>query len=120
MKQKIIIYIIFCFFVDNKYYKYLMNDPRIINLALNDIHQKLMETYIVLESLKFSKANNLPATNLEQFLKVINDSQIKFYTYSVLQTGLSNFSQTGDVNHLISISLQFNNPMHRNSKRVLI
>ena len=103
-----------------RYYQYLYSDIRIMQIAANDLHEKVMETYIVVESLKFAKGMGFQPTTLEQYSRVLLENQTKFFTYSVLQKNINDFLMTGDINCLINIAVQFNNPMNRNSKAVLL
>jgi hypothetical protein len=103
-----------------KYFQYLYSDFRIMQIAANDLHQKVMESFIVAESLKFARNMNFQATSLEQFGNTLLNAETKYFTYSVLHKGVTGFLMSGDINALISISVQFNNPMNRNSKSVLL
>ncbi len=97
----------------DKYLQYLWADPRIVRIAINDTQQKLMSSYIIVESLKFARGSNLQPTLLEQYEPTFYEAQARYFTYSVLNKGLVDFLNTGDPAHLVAISVQFNNPMNR-------
>lgn len=104
-----------------KYLTYFVQDVRIVNLALNDTMQKLIENYMILESLKYSRSHNMQFTLYEQFDRVLADINTKYYTYSTLNKGLLDFQQSQyNMSYLVNISVQFNNPMNRGSKAVLL
>lgn len=104
-----------------KYLTYFMQDNRIIILALNDTMQKLIENYMILESLKYARSHNMNFVLYEQFDAVFSNINTKYFTYSSLHKGLTDFQQSGyNLSYLVNISVQFNNPMNRGSKAILL
>lgn len=105
----------------NKYVQYFVQDSRIVILALNDTMQKSIENYMILESLKYARAHNVDFVLYEQFDKVLSDTDTKYFTYSTLNKGLLEFQQSQyNMSYLIKIAVQFNSPMNRGSKAVLL
>ena len=106
---------------DNKYLQYIYNDTRIMSLAAQDTQKKLFEIYIIIESLKFARSNNMQFAMLPQYNDVFNEFNIKYVTYSILNKGITDFvSSGGNKDYLVQITVQFNNPMNRNSKSILL
>jgi len=104
-----------------KYVNYFVQDPRITNIAINDSTQKLIENYMILESLKYSRANNMNFTLYEQFDNVLGEINTKYFTYSTLNKGLIEFQQSQyNMSYLVNVSVTFNSPMNRGSKAVLL
>lgn len=105
----------------DKYTQYFVQDNRIVTLAINDTMQKLIENYMILESLKYARANNMNFVLYEQFDKVLSDTNTKYFTYSTLNKGLLDFQQSQyNMSYLVNIAVQFNNPMNRGSKTILL
>lgn len=104
----------------DKYLQYLFADQRILRIAITDTQEKLMSNYIIMESLKFARASNFNPTLLAQYDSTLSETQARYMTYVILNKGLVDFVNTGDPNHLIGISVQFNNPMNRNIRGAVL
>jgi len=103
-----------------KYAQYLHADQRIIQLAIQDTDNKLVSSYIVVESLNFARHNGCQFTMIPQFNETLDDAQCRYFTYAVINKGLKEFATTGILQYLQQISLQFNNPMNRGRKGVVL
>ena len=116
-----------------KYLQYLFADPRIIQMAIYDCNNKVIQAYIRVESLKFARASGVQFTQLEQFNDTMKEDNTKYFTYSVLQKAFTDFNNLKAMmdagqpvspqvflQALTAVSVAFNNPLNRDSKSVLL
>ena len=99
-----------------KYMPYIMADQRIITVPYNDSANRLTKAWMISEALKFSKMNGLQAMNQPIYDILLNEYLTEYNTYSCINQGLKYFLQTGDMNYLVQISVQYNNAMNRGSR----
>lgn len=106
--------------VQPQYIEVMRQDPRIIQEAMTEANNKMIEANTVLQSLEFSAQHGLPITGLPSFSNVHNKYLMMANTYGVILTGLRGFAQTGDESHLIAVSTKFNNVLMRGGKQQLM
>jgi hypothetical protein len=97
----------------NKYEPYLRGDIRLLQLAIQDSEVRMTREWIILSSLQFSSANGLQACANSQFNSTIQMVQSKYRAYGLINNGLSQFLQTGNMQYLVMISVQMQDPMNR-------
>jgi hypothetical protein len=97
----------------NKYEPYLRGDIRLLQLAIQDSEVRMTREWIILSSLQFSSANGLQACANSQFNSTIQMVQSKYRAYGLINNGLSKFLQTGNMQYLVMISVQMQDPMNR-------
>ena len=97
----------------NKYEPYLRGDIRLLQLAIQDSEVRMTREWIILSSLQFSSANGLQACANSQFNSTIQMVQSKYRAYGLINQGLSQFLQTGNMQYLVMISVQMQDPMNR-------
>lgn len=121
-----------------KYFQYILGDERILEEALIDLKNKLLENMAYRDSLKFVAQNNDRQGSIQiqtnpAFNKCLLDSENKVFTYSTIYDGIIKFKQTGflpDGNYapekcnpqfLLCISMQLNNnPFGRGAKSSIL
>ena len=103
-----------------KYVQYLYSDQRIIQLAIADTDNKLTSSYIVVESLNHARNTGCQFTAIPQFNETLEEAQCRYFTYAIINKSLKEFATTGALPYLQQISLQFNNPMNRGRKGVVL
>ena len=120
-----------------KYYQYLVGDTRIVDEALQDLQNRMLEAVVYRDALKFTASiNNQESFNIRSnpmYNKCVNDSENKVYAYSVLIDGLTEYKNSGlgqdgyihpemcNPQYLVKISIQINsNPFARGSKQQLL
>ena len=121
-----------------KYYQYLVGDPRIVQEAINDLRNKVLESLAYRDALRF--VSNRPQdpesrsilTN-PAFDTVIRQAELKFTAYSIILEGVTNYRDSGmcqdgfihpemcNPQYLVTISMQLNNnPFIKNSKNMIL
>ena len=99
-----------------KYMPYIMADQRIITVPYNDSGNRLTKSWMVMEALKFSKTGGLQAMNQPIYDVLLNEYITEYNTYTCINLCLKWFLQTGDMNYLVQISVQYNNAMNKGSR----
>jgi hypothetical protein len=72
--------------------------------------------WIILSALQFSSANGLGACANPQFTQTMAQTQARYRAYGLINNGLSQFLQTGNMQFLVAISVQIQDPMNRHSR----
>lgn len=106
--------------VQEKYMEFIYSDSRVINEAMIDIENKLLEFTIVLRSMDVAINTNDPIISQPQFNEIYGAYLTRSNTYEVILVGLKNFAATGDPNYLVSISAKLNASIIKNSKYQLM
>lgn len=96
-----------------KYLGYLYTDPRILQIALQDMYGKLMNQHIIFTSLDFAKMNNHSIITLPQFNDTYEECKRKYNTYSILYNGVTNFINTNQPQYLTQISVFLSNKTNK-------
>lgn len=96
-----------------KYLTYLRNDPRILQLALQDMYGKLISQHIIFISLEFARSSNHNIITLPQFKDTYEECKRRYNTYSVMYNGITNYVNTNQTQYLIQISVFLSNKMNR-------
>lgn len=99
-----------------KYEPYLRGDIRLLQLAIQDSEARMTREWIILSALQFGLSNGLGACANSQFNNTMSATQARYRAYSLISQGLSQFLQTGNMQYLIAISVQMNDPMNRQTR----
>lgn len=99
-----------------KYEPYLRGDIRLLQLAKQDSEVRMTREWIILSALRFSSANGLGACANPQFTPTMAQTQARYRAYGLINNGLSQFLQTGNMQFLVAISVQIQDPMNRHSR----
>lgn len=97
----------------DKYLSYFYSDPRILQLALQDMYGKLVGQHIIFVSLDFAKVSNHNVITLPQFKDTYDEVQKKYTTYSTIYNGILNFVNTAQPQYLTQISVFLSNKLNR-------
>ena len=103
--------------VQDKYIPFLIEDPRVVNEAIIDSENKLVEFTIILQSMDSAVRCMLPISNQPMFTTVYNKYMMRANIYGVILSGLKNFVMTGDTGFLVSICAHLNSKMVRGAKQ---
>lgn len=122
----------------NKYYQYFVGDPRIIQEAITDLKNKILETLAYRDSLRFvANRPQDPETRSilanPAFNTVIQQAELKFVAYSTIMEGISRYRDSGicsdgfihpemcNPQYLVTISMQLNNnPFIKGAKNLIL
>ena len=121
-----------------KYYQYFVGDPRIIQEAINDLQNKVLESLAYRDALKFT-ANRPQDPDARAILSnpafnsVINKAELTYVAYSIILEGVVKYRDSGmgtdglihpeycNPQFLVTISIQLNsNPFTRGAKNLIL
>jgi hypothetical protein len=107
--------------VQEKYLQYLVGDLRVIDEALNESQNRLMEATIILQSMDMLQTSNNPIIQLPLFMITYNKFLMRYKAYSIIHRGLNDFkfSSVHDPAFLVGISTQLNSPVMRGALQQL-
>ena len=121
-----------------KYYQYFVGDPRIVQEAINDLQNKVMDALAYRDSLRFvaNRPQDPEARNIlmnPMFNKVIQNAEMKYIAYSTIMEGLVKYRDSGlgmdglihpeacNPQYLVYISMQLNsNPFIKGAKNLIL
>lgn len=103
-----------------KYLQYLLADDRIVQLALMDLYNHLMDAYNIYEALLFARNAMAQCTQNDFFMGTLKNAESRYFTYSILYQAFTQFQATAQMQFLTSVAVTFNNPINRGSKSVLL
>ena len=121
-----------------KYYQYFIGDPRIIQEAINDLQNRVLETLAYRDALKFA-ANRPQDPDARMILTnpqvndVIQKAELTYIAYSTILEGVVKYRDSGmctdglihpemcNPQFLVTISIQLNsNPFTRGAKNMIL
>ena len=122
----------------NKYYQYFIGDPRIVQEAINDLQNKVLETLACRDALRFAAnrpqdPDTRPILANPVFSAVIQKAELKYIAYSTILEGIVKYRDSGmgpdgfihpemcNPQFLVTISIQLNgNPFMKGAKNLIL
>ena len=122
----------------NKYYQYFIGDPRIVQEAINDLQNKVLETLACRDALRFAAnrpqdSDTRPILANPVFGAVIQKAELKYIAYSTILEGIVKYRDSGmgpdgfihpemcNPQFLVTISIQLNgNPFMKGAKNLIL
>jgi hypothetical protein len=122
----------------NKYYQYFIGDPRIVQEAINDLQNKVLETLACRDALRFAAnrpqdPDTRPILANPVFGAVIQKAELKYIAYSTILEGIVKYRDSGmgpdgfihpemcNPQFLVTISIQLNgNPFMKGAKNLIL
>ena len=101
------------FIQQEKYEPYLKSDVRLLQLAIQDSEIRMTREWILLSALQFGSASGLAATANPLYKSTYDATNSRYRAYGIINQGLRQYFQTGNMAYLVAISVQIQDPMNR-------